>query len=584
MGKLILRAFFCLAGILPAVSFGLPELTSRAEPTEPFPTDYFRMPVNPEKIRLSGTFGELRSNHFHTGIDISSSSGSVGQPVFAAADGFIDRIRVQESGYGNVLYLKHPNGYTTVYAHLDKFSSAVERYVKEAQYKRQQFEVDLYPTDGSFKVKKGEQIARMGNSGSSEGPHLHFEIRRTSNQKALNPLLFGLPVADNIPPELRDMKVYFLNEKREVLSSQAFPIEQRPDGTYGIRGDTVRLPAWRVGFGIKAFDQATGNPYNKNGLYTLRLLANDEPAFQWQADEIDFDETRYLNAHADYSAHERYGAWFHRCFVLPGDRLSNYTRTESLGAIPLYKEVPTKITIKATDSYNNLSEISFWVLRDEVSPAPKPDYQFELPYDVDNRVDMEGFALSMPRGTLYETLYFNYETTPAQAGMYSPLHHVHNPTEPLHRYCTISIKPENLPEALRPKAVIARVEKGRPVNCGGNWRGDLLETRIRDLGDYCVMADTTAPTITPVVFSADMRRKSTMSFRLRDNFRIDGRADKLRYQGTVDGKWILFEYDSKRVRLTHRFDGRIGPGQHTLRLVVTDDRGNEGVFERNFVR
>lgn len=581
----LLRAFLGLIAILPAFSSGVPETGSPA-PLPEFPTDYFQMPVR-SAIRLSGTFGELRSNHFHAGIDISSVTGSIGQPIYAAADGFIDRIRVQETGYGNVLYIKHPRGYTTVYAHLLRFSPEVERYVREAQYKRERFEVDLQPPDGLFKVRQGEVIGKMGNSGSSEGPHLHFEIRSTATQKALNPLLFGLPIPDREPPELRDMKVYILNEQREVLTSKPFPIERRKDGSYGIAGDTVRLPAWRVGFGLKAFDQATGNPHNKNGIYTLTLETDDRQAFQWRMAELDFDESRYLNAHVDYSAQERYGAWFHRCFVLPGDRLSNYTRTESLGAVPLYRDKPVKVSLKATDAHNNLSVITFWVLRAEPVEVPaRLDYQFELPYDVENRVDMEGFSLTIPRGALYETLYFQYSTTPDESyGVLSPVHHVHDNTTPLHRGVSISLQPtQPVPEELRSKAVIARCGNGRPVNCGGSWRDSRLSARVREFGDYCVMLDTVAPTIIPVVFAPDMRRKNTLSFRLRDNFRIDGDADHLDYRGTIDGRWVLFEFDRKRARLTYTFDEHVGRGEHTLRLLVRDDRGNETVLERTFVR
>lgn len=579
------RAFLGAVLLLPAVMAVVPGPPPALSP-EDYPKDYFDMPVK-TAIRLSGTFGELRSNHFHSGIDISSATGSVGQPIYAAADGFIDRIRIQESGYGKVLYIKHPKGYTTVYAHLDKFSAAVEQYVKEAQYKKERFEVDLYPQDGMFRVKKGEQIGRMGNTGSSEGAHLHFEIRHTASQKALNPLLFGLPIPDQVPPELRDMKVYYLSERREVLNSKAFPIERRPDGTYGVKGDTVRLPAWRVGFGLKAIDRSTGNTKNQNGIYTLTLLADDKQAFHWHMSELDFDETRYLNAHADYPARERYGAWFHRCFVLPGDRLSNYARTESLGAIPLYKERPTQITLKAADANNNVSIVSFWALRgDPVDPIPQPDCQFELPFDVDNRVDMEGFTMEVPRGALYETLFLEYSSLPeGRNGSLSALHRVHNPTAPLHRSILLSLAPKTaIPAELKSKALIARAGNGRPVNCGGIWNGERLQTRVRSFGDYCIMLDTLPPTITPLNFSADMRRKHTIAFRLTDNFRTDGSADNLSYRGTIDGKWALFEFDRKNARLSHTFDGRFGPGQHTLKLVVKDDRGNEAVWEKKFTK
>jgi hypothetical protein len=583
--NLIIRASLGFIGILPALSFGHPKQAALVVPEEPFPKNYFLLPVNTTAIRLSGTFGELRSNHFHTGIDISNVSGKVGQAVYAAADGFIDRVRVQESGYGKALYIKHPNGYTTVYGHLNNFSPEVEAYVKETQYKRERFQVSLYPKDGLFKVKKGEQIGRMGNTGSSGGPHLHFEIRKSANQKVLNPLLFGLNIPDQVPPNLRDMKVYFLSPDREIQKVQPFPIVKRPDGTYGIPGDTVRLPAWRVGFGLRSYDQSTGNTHNKNGLFELSLLANDQLVYNWKADELDFDETRYLNAHTDFATYESSGAMFQRCFALPGDRHSNYQRTESLGAVPLYKEVPTKVSVKAADAYGNLSTVEFWVLRGDPEPQPQYPDRIELPYDVESRVDMDGFSITIPKGALYETIYFQYSSSPRQPGMYSAVHHVHQETTPLHKYSTIGIRSEQLPEALRSKAVIARPRQGRrAINCGGAWEGDVLVTRIRDFDSYCIMVDTTPPTIKPVVFKVDMRRNKTMSFRLSDDFGTDARADNLRYRGTVDGKWVLFEYDRKSARLTHRFDGRIAAGEHTLRLVVTDDRGNEAVYERNFIR
>lgn len=586
MWNMILRVFIGGLFFLSALSFEHPAPVGWSAPVEPLPTDYFQMPVGVNTFRLSGTFGELRSNHFHTGIDVSPSSGKAGQAIYAAADGFIDRVAVQESGYGKALYIKHANGYTTVYAHLDWFSAEVERYVKSEQYQREEFEVNLYPKDGTFRVKKGEQIGNLGNTGSSEGAHLHFEIRRTAGQKPLNPLLFGLPVVDEVPPELRALKAYVLNPQREVLSSLNIPIEARGKGVYGVKGgDTLRLPAWRVGFGLRSFDQANGNPHNKNGLYSLTLLAEGQKNFQWLGDALDFDETRYLNAHTDYAAYQQNNGMFQRCFVLPGDRLSNYSRTESLGAIALYKEVPTRITLQAADAAGNVSTLNFWVLRGEPEPQPVFPNLLEMPIDVENRVDMKDFSMTLPKGALYETLHFEYGVDGPEPGMYSAVHQVHHKFTPLQRYCTLSIRPEQLPDALRSKAVIARPRKGaQPVNCGGSWENDFLVTRVRDFGEYCVMVDTAAPTIKPVVFSVDMRSKTTMSFRIQDDFRTDARANGLRYRATVDGKWILFEFDRKRARLTHHFDGRLAAGEHRLRLVVTDDRGNAGVYERDFIR
>lgn len=587
MQKIWLKPLLGGVLLIPALSFENPGPAPMPEPeiaAAAYPKDYFDTPVAANPVRLTGTFGELRPDHFHSGIDIDSKTGGVGQPVYAAAAGFIDRIRVQAGGYGNVLYIKHPNGYTTLYAHLDRFSSEIQKYVREMQYKRERFEVDLQPADGQFRVKQGQEIGKLGNSGSSTGPHLHFEIRNASGH-ALNPLLFGLPVPDKTPPEIRDMKVYFLNEKREVLTSKPFPLQRRKDGTVSISGDTVSLGAWRVGFGVKSFDRQTGHR-NDNGIYSISLHADGELAYQWRMDEIDFDETRYMNAHADYAARKRYGAWFHRCFLLPGNRLSSYARSNTLGAIALSKDKPVKINLKITDAAGNASSLTFWAKRDDnMEVIAGQPFQFELPWDAESRIDLEDFSMTMPKGALYETLGFQYKTTPDESsGVYSSMHHLHDTRTPVHRYFELSIRPRNLPADLRSKAVIANCGDGRPDNCGGTWRGEYLVTKIRQFGDYCVMTDTEPPRITPVVFDSDMRRKNTMSFRIRDNFAVSGSADGLSYRGTVDGQWVLFEYDRKRERLTYTFDWRTGPGEHWLRLTVKDDRGNESLFERKFVK
>lgn len=576
------------AGLLAAVGLCLlvlrtaPKGAQVGELPAEYPQSYFRLPVDVQGLRLSGTFGELRSNHFHSGIDLS---GDIGQPIYAAADGYVHRIRVQEGGYGNALYLRHPNGYTTVYGHLHRFKAEIARYVKSEQYRKEQFEVDLYPGEKAFPVKKGEVIGLMGNSGSSEGAHLHFEIRRTADQKTLNPLLFNLPITDREAPELLALKAYYLNDRRETVDALLLPIERRPNGTYGLKGgDTIALPAWRAGFGLQAFDRATGNPNNKNGLFSVRLFADGQQAFGWRAQELDFDETRYLNAHTDYAERKRTGTWFQRCYLLPGDRLSMYERSDNAGVVPLYQGRITAVRLEAADANGNSSVLQFWVRRAEVAPATPPSYQRQLPWDAANRVEMEDFTLTLPNGALYETLYFQYAVSPPPAGAFSPVHHVHSDDTPLHRYGMLSLRPTALPAALTSKAVILYLDSKRPESVGGKWFNGVIEARIRELGRYTVAADTSPPTIRPIVFSGNMRGKSLMSFAINDDLPVSGTARGLRYRATVDGKWVLFEYDRKSGRLVHHFDGRIPSGEHVLRLTVTDDRENTTVFERKFVR
>jgi murein DD-endopeptidase MepM/ murein hydrolase activator NlpD len=547
-----------------------------------YPKDYFQSPIK-ANIRLTGTFGELRSNHFHSGVDID---GHTGDPVLAAADGYVARIKVQASGYGHVLYVKHPNGYTTVYAHLDRFAPEIQQFLRIQQYRKRSFEVDLRANEKQFPVKKGQEIGKLGNTGGSSGPHLHFEVRHTASQKCINPLLCDIPVNDQVAPEIRDMKVYFLGENREVLGSKAFPVSRQKNGVYGLQGDTVKIGAWRIGFGVKTYDSMTGMR-NDNGVYSLTLTADGQTVFNWNMAELDLDETRYLNAHSDYSAYKRYGAWFHKLFVLPGDKLSNYSRTPSLGAIPLFADRPVLVELKVMDAYSNTTTLSFWAQRDaeHMEQFPAKQFQFELPHDAESNILLEDFYLKMPRGALYEPLRFQFGSTPADSkNEFSCTYHLHDEKTPVQRYFEIGIKPVDLPEPLKNKAVIAKCGDGRPDNCGNAWNGAYMTTKVREFGQYCIMIDTVAPRITPVVFQTDMRKKNSLVFKISDNFAVNGLADRLYYRGTIDDEWVLFEYDAKRARLTHVFDGRIKSGQHTLRLVVRDDRDNTAIFEKKFTR
>lgn len=573
--------------LLLVAAFGKPEPTPDPTPEAIlalYPKDYFVSPVD-DAIRLTGTFGELRPDHFHSGIDIKSKTGGVGQPIFAAAEGFVDRIKVQASGYGNVMYIKHPNGYTTVYAHLDRFAPEIEQFVRAQQYKKESFEVDLQPADGQFKVRQGQSIGTMGNSGGSTGPHLHFEIRNTATQKGLNPLLFGLPVPDKEAPYIQGLRAYFLSEKREVNLSRDLKIVRKGPGRYGVENDTLQLGAWRIGFGLKTFDQMSGFR-NENGIFALSMMVDDQLAYEWRMAELDLEETRYLNAHVDYPAKRKGRGWFQRCFILPGDKLSNYTRTEGMGVVPLYVEKASKVRMKVLDTGGNTSILEFWVKRNpNMESYVGQPYQYELRYDTDNKIETSDLQLSLPEGVLYETVPFQYRTTQdVSSGIYSPVHHLHNTQTPVHRYFDIALRPYAIPEALKGKAVVAHCGAGRPDNCGGTWKGDMLAAKARHFGDFCVMIDTIPPKIMPVVFDDDMRRKNSMSFRISDNFDASGAAKGLYFRGTVDGKWVLFEYDKKRDRLTHVFDGRVGAGEHTLRLTVCDDRNNETVYEGRFTR
>jgi hypothetical protein len=492
-----------------------------------YPKDYFRSPVN-NIVRLSGTFGELRPNHLHAGIDIKSEDGSVGQPIFSAANGYVSRIKVQAGGYGKVLYINHPNGYTTVYAHLKNFTKEVEDYVKEKQYQRQSFEVDLFPQAKQFSFEKGEQLGKMGITGSSQGPHLHFEIRDTRTEKPVNPLLFGFDVTDKRPPVINGLKVYYLNDKKETIQSKSFKL-RKIGNTYKVSGDTLSLGAWRVGFGVKAYDHMTGVS-NWNGVYSINMLQDDKPVYNFEMETFSFGETRYINAHLDYEERVTKRSYFNRCYLLPGNKLSIYDDKLKEGVIDLFAGKARKISIGVKDLKGNETTLEFWVKRSDVKKKEEAAFNYFLPYTEENIIKTDELQLFFPKGTLYNNLYMKYnESKDASSNVYSSIHQIHDMKTPVHRYFDISIKPTNLPPELKDKAYIAYCgENNQMANCGGKWKDGMLKTKTRSLGDYCIMVDKNPPKITPIRFNPNMAGYSRMTFKIKDDIPTMGKGADLK--------------------------------------------------------
>lgn len=561
------------------------------EPKDPpieenYPADYFRSPVS-HGILLSGTFGELRPNHFHAGIDIKSSKGVAGDPILSAALGYISRISVDASGYGNTLYVNHPIGYTTVYAHLDRFSPEIAAYVEEQQYAQQSFEVDLLPNPDKFPVQQGQQIGIMGNTGSSQGVHLHFEIRETHFQNPVNPLLFGFKVQDRIAPKMHALRVYSLDENRKEASAKTHVLFKSAGGAYRIKGDTLVLQSEQSGFSLKVFDHFD-RVSNWNGIYALEMFQDDSLVYKFDLECFALEETRYLNAHCDYRERVANNSYYNRCFTLPGNRLSIYRQLQNSGVIRLEEGRSSEISMVACDLAGNKSELRFWVKRGGQLPSPSTplSYNYVLPYDEGNVIRPEGLYLHMPVGTLYEDLYLSYKASPERsAGCYSAVHHLHDSRTPVHDYFDIGISPSRpIPDHLKAKSFIAYCSGSGVWNCGGEWKDSLLFAQVRALGDYCIMTDVVRPSIKPIAFNYDMKSYTRMKFLIGDNVSSMGKGKELSYNAWIDDQWILMEYDKKSRVISYRFDERVGKGEHRFRLVVADAVGNEAVFEKKFVR
>lgn len=545
-----------------------------------YPKDYFRSPVD-QAIKLSGTFGELRPNHFHAGIDIKAKSGQVGQSIYAVADGVVSRINIKSSGYGNALYINHPNGYTSVYAHLEKFPKHIADYMHRKQYEKQQSEVEIYPPKDLFPFKKGDIIGTLGVSGRSYGPHLHFEIRNTKTEVPINPLHFGFSIDDKVRPDLRAIKLYGLDSQMNELETKQYTLRNKGSNFYPSK-DTIEMNTYEVGIALKAYDQMTGVS-NLNGIYALEMFVDDSLAFSFSMDEISFDETRYINAHMDYFERETKKSYYNRCFKLPGNNLSIYHNDEWDGVVKINKTKASKVKYVVTDIHQNVSESTFWVKKSSSDKdlEGKP-YHYLLYHDQDNVISQKDINLFIPKGALYRDLQFEFLTSEENSyNVQSPIYHLDEYTTPMHKYFDLSIRPNSPLGEFKSKAFIGYCGKDNNfVNCGGTWEGGMLKTKTSQLGNFCIMLDTLPPTISPVKFRSILNGYTTISFKIEDNYDVGKGGKGMDYQGYIDDQWVLMTYNGKNETITYRIDEKLKAGKHTFKLIVSDALGNTTTFEK----
>ncbi len=547
------------------------------------PKNYFRPPVN-IPLFLAGNFGELRPNHFHSGIDIKTQ-GKQGLNVYATADGFISRIKISPWGYGNVLYIDHPNGYTTVYAHLKKFKGKIAAAVKKYQYKHKSWEIDWYPSDTLLPVKKGDIIALSGNTGGSTAPHLHFEIRETKSEFPVNPLLFGFNIKDNIKPTIKSIAVFPLNDTSFVNGKN---ILQRFfvvgfNGVYHLKLTTPIRVYGEIGVGIETIDRLNGMP-NRNGIYTIQLTKNNEIIYRSAMKKFSFDNVRAVNSLIAYKYYLKKKIRFQRSYVAPNNKLSIYKKVKNHGIIDaaLKNKIPLKYVV--TDSYGNKSVLNFALTGASVIPKTKiikTKIDTVFSYLDSNYFKSKNVAVSIPKNALFDNLAFQFSVGATIKGALTPLYKIHNDFTPLAKPITVAIKVGRLSERLRAKATIVAFDyKNRYYARGGTWRNNTLITSAKTFGNYTVMLDTIPPTIKPLnIFNnKNMAKNTEIAVKIADN--LSGIKS---YVGTIDGNWILMQYEAKKAKLFYLFDN-ITKGKHIFELILTDAVGNETKVSIPFTR
>ncbi len=330
-----------------------------------YPDTLFQSPLD-RPLTLSGSFGELRGGHFHSGLDFTTGE-RVGKPVKTIADGYLARIKVSASGFGKALYIRHSMGYTSVYAHLNSFRDSIASYVKKAQYKQQSYQLNLYPGEEKFPVKQGEVIGKAGNSGSSTGPHLHFEIRESRTAMPVNPLYFGFKVKDTKSPVIRGLRLYPINDRSQVkvtfddhkpVKSSLEPITlqvQKDGANYGLAHAESIFARGAFGVSVAVTDYHDRSSHAL-GVSQITLRDQNRQIFKSRIDKFRFSETRYVNAHMDYAANVANNLEYQRCFVLPGNKLPFYN-AQNRGIIRISEGDQYNLAVHAKDASGNKSTL-----------------------------------------------------------------------------------------------------------------------------------------------------------------------------------------------------------------------------------
>ena len=570
--------FFTLFIIQFLISIGF------SQTLEQYPKDYFRSPLD-IPLLLSGNFGELRNNHFHSGLDIKTQ-GVEGQKVYAVADGFVSRIRIMPIGYGKIIYITHPNGYTSAYAHLQQFKGELAKEVKRYQYANETFEMDYYPPDTLLKVKKGDVVALSGNSGSSGGPHLHFEIRETVSEYAVNPLLFGFDIKDDVKPVIKSISVFPLNDTSYVNNrnaTQEFSIIGS-NGNYQLSNNVIITAYGQIGVGINTYDQQSGAS-NQNGVYSIMLFDNNELIYKSELSMFSFNHSRALNSMLDYDIYLCKKTRFQRSCVAPNNPLTIFKEQKNNGTIAIANNETRTINYMVSDINKNIALLSFNILGkkpEAINIATiKAKVDTILKYSDDNILDKHNIMVSFPKGVLYNDLHLQYQEKSALKSSLTPVYQIHNGYTPIHDFIEVSIKAGRITEEQRKKVVMVNIDQNGAISSkGGEWRNNYLTAKSKVLGGFTIMLDTVVPIINPINIFANktMTGNSSIICTISDNL-----SGIKTYRGEIDGKWILMDYDGKTAKLTHVFDN-LPTGNHTFKLEVTDFVDNKTVLELPFIR
>lgn len=540
-------------------------------PKRNYPTHYFINPVD-TAFSIVGNFGECRPNHFHSGIDIRTN-GEENHRVMAAAEGYISRIKIEPGGFGNALYINHPNGYTSVYAHLNRFRNDLEQLVRDEQYRTRSWRQDIILKPNQFPVKQSDFIALSGNTGSSQGPHVHFEIRHTLTEAPLNGLLFFPQYPDTIAPRLYQLATYRGDRSIYQQTPVIYNIKANQNGVYKLPNDTIKVNTdFYLGIRADDFSQvATGTL----GVYEMQLYVDNQLYFAWQLDSISYSVTRYMNAHADYPTRKQNKGWFQLAHRLPNDRLPIYMNVNGhQGLINILPGQYRNIRLVCLDAAMNKSTIQF-VAQGYSSDKDKTPCVNVFKAGQANRLDNAWMRVELNNQALYDDVCFRSSISVNQHSKEYRFR-VHDTGLPLHTPMRLYLKPRiPIPDSLSPYICVVRIDGRQRYGQSANLVNNRVEALVKEAGDYEIAIDKTPPRIASTIRNGDrINEREPLSFVITDETTSVKKAEAY-----VDGQWLRLVQQGNR--FYYELDSYFPSGKHTLRITATDENNNTAT--QNFI-
>ncbi|GAC1416930.1 MAG: M23 family metallopeptidase [Flavisolibacter sp.] len=522
-------------------------------------------------MQLVANFGEIRPNHWHMGLDISTRHRE-NLPVLAAAEGYIGRVSVEPGGFGQAVYIIHPNGFTTVYGHLNAFFPALASYVKQQQYKLSSWQINLRLPTGLFKVKKGEPIGLSGSTGGSEGPHLHFEIRNSETDNNLNPLLFGFPIPDHQAPKLLRLALYDRSKTTYAGPQRIYSLKKSGDTFRPVASSLLKINCPIISFAIQALDYFPHSRHS-GGIYTGRMAMDGKAVSEFVLDNISYDKTRYLNAHIDYPFKSKTKGNLQHLSPLSGEQSGLYHTVRDNGLIFLKDHKIHKISIEISDASQNKSTLSFAIqaMHSDSISVTETKTEKLLPHSV-NAVEKESFELFTSEKTMYDTVAVDYQVFEnkeqhAVSAVYSFL----DASIPVHDSILVRIKP-SIPvgSSTQNRLIIKNISGKSSFVQKARWQKGWVSAHFRQFGTYQVFIDEEPPTISELGSDSiiDLTRSSEILISAKDNFNA-----VRNFRAELDGQWLCFSNDKGRAWIYH-FDEYFLKGVHTLTVRLEDEAGN----------